>query len=397
MTAADRPAGLLFDAGLAGQSVEEFRRRVQAVLAESLVPLFAEAESRRTFPREALARLGASGLIRERWPNGARGDEGRAVLLCEELGHTGLGGLGIGLVIQVQAVLSILLKFGDSAALRGYADAVLDGHLVGALAATESHGGSDLGSVTTTAVRVADGWRVHGSKWFVSPGAAADFVVVLCRLGDRPDLALAVVPKSGFQARPLDTMGVRSLVTARLSIDAAIAPDLMIAASGSGLRAVTWGLTYERLGVAAYLMGTALLALELSATHLQRRNTFGSRLFDHQALRLRLARLWSEVSLARRGIQAVAATFGTPDVATARECAGIKATASLLAERVVTECMHLFGGAGYIESESPLARLLGDCHVGRLGAGTDEMMWELVAGGLLPDHEQYERFVDAAG
>jgi len=389
-----RSSERLFAAGLAGVHVDEYRLRVRSVLIDAVLPLLAQAEAERKFPREALRHLGTSGLIRERWPAGDPGDEGRAVILCEELGRTGLGGLGIGLLLQVQAVLSILVKFGRNELLSNYAAAVLDGELIGCLAATESHGGSDLSSVTTTAAREGDGWRIRGSKWFVSPGGAADFVIALCRLEGSGDLALAVVPRSGFQARQLDTMGVRSLATARLSIDAAIPEEAMIAASGSGLRAITWGLTHERLGVAAFMLGTAVLALELSTTHLQRRSTFGSRLFDHQALRLRLAAMWSEVRLAQRGMHAVAATFSTPDAASARECAGIKATVSLLAERVVTECMHLFGGSGYLDTESPLARLLGDCHLGRLGAGTDEMMWELVAGGLLPADDVYDRFVD---
>lgn len=394
-SAADTP-DLLFRSGLSGPAVESFRARARTEFAQSLLPLFAEAEANRCFPRAAHARFAASGLLRERWPHGAVGDEGKAVLLCEELGRAGLGGLGIGLVIQLQVVLSILLKFGRNDVLRGYAQGVLDGELVGCLAATESHGGSDLGSVRTTATREGAGWRVRGSKWFASPGGAADFVIVLCRLADGPGLALAVVPRPGFQARPLDTMGARSLHTARLSIDALIPDEQMIASSGSGLRAITWGLTHERLGVGAFLIGSALLALTLATTHLHRRGTFGAKLIDHQALRLRLAGMWSEVTLAARGIHAVAATFVTPDVEMARECAGVKATASLLAERVVTECMHLFGGSGYIETESPLARLLGDCHVGRLGAGTDEMMWELVAAGLRPADELYERFVDVA-
>ncbi len=392
------PPGL-FAAGLAGPHVEEYRTRVRAVLTESLVPLFGDAEAARQFPRESLRRLAEAGLLRERWPGGPRGDEGKATILAEELGRAGLGGVGIGLLIQFQVVLSILLKFGHSAPLREYADRILDGEFVGCLAASESHGGSDLGNIGTTAIREAGGWRVRGSKWFVSPGAAADFVVALCQLeGGRggDSLALAVVPRDGFGSRRLDTAGVRSLSTARLTIDTVIPDELMIAASGTGLRAITWGLTHERLGVAAYLVGTAFLALDLATTHLHRRRTFGARLVDHQALRLRLARLWSETTLASRGIHAVASCFDVPDPASARECAGVKATASLLSERVVNECMHLFGGSGYIETETPLARLLADSHVGRLGAGTDEMMWELVAGGLLAADDVYDRFVDVA-
>lgn len=392
----DGQLSTLFSHGLAGPHVDEFRERVRMLVRDALLPLFDEAETSRTFPREALARMAGAGLLRERWPGGPRGDEGKATIMAEELGWAGLGGLGIGVMLQFQAVLSILMKFAGTGRARDYAERMLDGEVVGCLAASEFHGGSDLGGVGTTAVREPGGWRVIGSKWFASPGAAADVVVALCRIdgddGESP-LALAVVPSDGFQARPLDTAGVRSLATARLNIDAVIEPDMLIGASGGGLRAITWGLTHERLGVAAYVLGTAQLALELATTHLHRRKTFGRRLLDHQALRLRLAQLWSEVTLARRGVHAVAASFTIPDAASARECAGVKVTASLLAERTIAECMHLFGGAGYVETETPLARLLRDCQVGRLGAGTDEMMWELVAGGLAPRDGLYESLV----
>ena len=80
---------------------------------------------------------------------------------------------------------------------------------------------------------------------------------------------------------------------------------------------------------------------------------------------------------------------------TARSVAAAKVTAATLAERVVSDCMQVLGGRGYLEDMTPLARMWRDVRLGRIGGGTDEMMWELVAGGLRGDDAAYDRFVRA--
>jgi hypothetical protein len=77
----------------------------------------------------------------------------------------------------------------------------------------------------------------------------------------------------------------------------------------------------------------------------------------------------------------------------AREVAGLKVTVARLGERVASECMHLLGARGYLEDRSPLARIWRDMRLARLGGGTDEMMWELVAGGLRGDDDAYAALV----
>jgi alkylation response protein AidB-like acyl-CoA dehydrogenase len=158
---------------------------------------------------------------------------------------------------------------------------------------------------------------------------------------------------------------------------------------GLGLIVLTWGLTKERLAIVAQVVGACRLAMTLATTHVTHRHQFGQRLLDHQVIRLRLAQLHAELQTIRAHLELLSGRTSLP----VREVAGLKVTAARFGERCVSECMHLFGGDGYIEDASPMGSLWRDVRLARLGGGTDEMMWELVAGGLVPDDDLYARMV----
>ena len=391
----------LYAAGIRGPHVDAYRKQVRGVLAR-VIELQPRAEQHREFPREALRILGCAGLLRERWALDGHGDMGRAMILAEELGYAGLGGIGVGISLHLEAVLAILTRFGYSDAASRICDGALDGHLVGCLATSERHAGSDLTSIATTLQRVPSGWRVTGRKWFVSPGAAANFALVLGRIcssgadraGRASRLALVLVLRDGLIVeRTLETVGMRSLGTARITVSADVPDEHMVGQPGTGLATVTWGLIHERLAIAAQSLGGAELAIGLAATHLYGRGQFGARLFDHQALRLRLAELAAQVAVMRRGVHDTAAQLRDLPEHGLRAVAAAKVSATRLASRVADETMHMFGGTGYVETATPLGRIWRDSRVGRLGAGSDEMMLELVASGLRGDEEAYERLV----
>lgn len=387
----------LFAEGIDSAEVRAHRERVRELIADEIVPLFASAEASRRFPREAAAAIGAAGLYRDRW-SGEHGDAGRALILAEELGRALVGGIGVGLMLQSEAVAPILRRFGRSPEALDWLGAVLDGEAVGCVAASELRGGSDLAAIETTARPDGDGWRIEGQKAYSSPAGAADFCLVLCRLEGDPSflgskLALALVERSQFQARLLQTSGCRSLQTSRLRIDARVPSELLLAPQGLGLHAANWGLTYERFAAAALALGGCDTVVGLTATHLRRRSQFGAPLFEHQALRMRLAALAGDLMLARQGLYAMAAGWGKPDGRLMRDAAAAKGSAAMLSERLLSECAHMFGGAGYLEDETPFPRLLRDLRVARLGGGTNEIMWELFAQGLESDDAAYDRLI----
>lgn len=373
----------------------DYREKVASLLRESVYPLLAKAEAERRFPREAVEIIGGAGLVRERW-EGEHGDPEKGVALIEELGRSALGGIAVAMVVQSESLLPMLSRFQDNPEVQKLMDGLLDGRLVGSIAITEPAAGSNPAAVLTTATQEDGGWRIRGSKWFSGPAAAADFALVLCRLEGAnsifgPPLSLAVVEREKLELRTLETWGCKSLQTSRFTVDAVIPHELLLAPDGRGVHALTYGLTYERLAGAVQALGVADTAIRLATTHLHRRQQFGVALYEHQALRLRLSALAAETLVTRRGLHSLANTFTGPTPRTIREVGGMKVTAGRLAERVVSECMHMFGGPGFLENETPLARLLRDIRLARLGAGTDELMWELFAGGLEVDEELYDR------
>jgi alkylation response protein AidB-like acyl-CoA dehydrogenase/acyl-CoA synthetase (AMP-forming)/AMP-acid ligase II len=386
--------------GIADPGVELFRDRVRALIDRYVSPLVDEAEEQRAFPREAIAELGREGLFRERWAGGDHGDCGKSALICEELARRGTGGVGVGVSVQMEAVLATLLRHGKTEELQALTEAALDGRMIGCVATSERANGSDVASIETTAMREGNGWRITGEKRYVSLGAAADFALVLAREHDprtasiAPSLTLFAVPASGFTVTDrLQGVGMRSLETVTLQIDAYVPHGNLISRSGRGVHAIQWGLLHERLATAAVMVGTASLALELATTHAERRVQFGAKLIRHQAVRVHLGEMASELWVARAGLYALAGSLDKARSDTARSVAAAKVTAAIMAERIVSDCLQVLGGRGYLEDMTPLARLWRDVRLGRIGGGTDEMMWELVAGGLQGDDELYDRFV----
>lgn len=391
-------AGPLLSKGLAGPHIDEYRERIRATVEREIAPLVDVAEREGRFPQGAVASFGSGGLYRERWCGD--GDLGRALVIGEELGAAATGGVGIGISVHLESVLAILLANQGTRELCDLTQAALDGREVGCVAFSEKTGGSDITAPATKLLRHGDGFRIIGEKAFVSAGAAADFALVLASDTDvasshaLPATTLVCVPRGGYEViERLPTLGVRSLETVRIGIDTTIPDTLIVGRRGRGLRIASYGLTHERLAAAAQLIGNLRLVITLAATRLRRRRQFGVALFDHQALRLRLAALHADASLATGGLQALAATVRLSRPAGVRAVAGAKVAIAHLAQRAIAECVHMFGGSAYLEAGTPLARMWRDVMLGRLGGGGDEVLWELVAGGLHGDEEIYRMHV----
>jgi alkylation response protein AidB-like acyl-CoA dehydrogenase len=403
-----KDAAGLFSDGIEGARVEQFTERVRSIVEKDIVPLAPTAEVARSFPREAIRALGQAGILRERWSSGRHGDLGMAVVLAETLGSAGFGGIAAGVSLHTEAATSILARFGRQGPLRERLEECLGGDSVACIATSESTVGSDLSSVRTTLVPArGQRWRLRGRKKFVSLAPVADFALVLARIagaaedpergkpaGAAPRLAMVVLDRQDMAiGRTFTPVGLHSLATAPVEFDTEVGPEAIIGPLGAGMLVLQHGLTHERLAIAASAAGMARLAVELAATHLRRRVQFGVPLFEHQALRLRLAELSAITDVLRAAVRGVALTAVVRGHPSGRSVAGLKVTTARLGEKVVSECMHLFGGAGYLEEETPLARLWRDSRIGRIGAGTDEMMWEIVAGGLHGNDVAYDAMV----
>lgn len=343
-------------------------------------------------PDQVIRALGAAGLLQERW---SRPDALFALALIDELGGRGQFDASVAVGLHVEACTGILRRHAPEA-LRPLVAAVQDGTAVACIGTTEEHAGSDLSAVRTEVTPTDDGWRVVGEKKYVTLSTTADVMLVLGRTGppDAPRPALVVVPRAGFEVVEVHRMeGVPDLDTARVTVDAHVPRSHLLGRPGMGVALLTGGLVRERFAITAQILATCRLALSLAVTRAHRRHQHGSTLWEHQALRLRLAELHAERTTLSAHLRVLALAPEPP----AREIAGLKLLSARFGERCLSECMHVFGAEGYTQGATPLGRLWRSIRLGRVGGGTDEMMAEVVAHALRPDDELYDRHVPGGG
>ncbi|MGH8927185.1 MAG: acyl-CoA dehydrogenase family protein, partial [Acidimicrobiia bacterium] len=245
--------------------------------------------------------------------------------------------------------------------------------------------GSDVAAIGTRAHRDGDGWRIEGTKMFITNGGIADLVFVAART--HPDakgsqaLSIFAVPKDadGFSVgRSLVKMGWRCSDTAELSFDNCWVGDgHLIGEQDRGFYYIMTNFQNERLAISAQAIGEATRALEITLEHVRNRRAFGRPLFDKQAIRQRLAMLTAKVEAGRQLIHHAAWLMeqGQDPV---KEVSMVKAYVGELANQVLYDCVQFHGGMGYIR-ETAVERLYRDVRIHSIGGGATEVMLDEIA------------------
>jgi acyl-ACP dehydrogenase len=379
----------------ARSGLDDYRTLLSDAFDERVVVWTAEAEVQERFPRQLIEHLGSCGVFSAKWTDEIMPDVGKLVELAFALGRLASAGIGVGVSLHDSAI-AILRRFGKSDYLKDICDQAILGKAVLCIGASEESGGSDLQIVETEISSRADGYDVRGVKKFVSLSPIADHIMVVARSVDHDptsrhgNVALVAVPTTQVSvAQPYNKVGAGPLDTAAVHIDAWVPADALVARAGTGLAAISWGLAHERMSIAGQVAASCQRAIGITLARMMNRRQFGHTLFEHQALRLRMADLQARVDLLRHALHGIAAQ-GRLDL---RAAAGVKVTAARLGEEVIGECMHIFGGAGYLVDETPLGKWWRDMKLARVGGGTDEVLWELVAAGMTPDYDGYAAVV----
>ncbi|MFB8007960.1 acyl-CoA dehydrogenase family protein [Nocardia sp. NPDC056000] len=377
---------------------DDFGRLLDEVFDADFQAVTDAAEKTGRFPRELIERLGSAGIFASKWQT-QRPDVAKLVMLSERLGGVGSASIAVGVSLHDSAI-AVLRRFGRSDYLRDIADRAVAGTAVVCLGASEARGGSDLQNADSIAIRTENGYRLRGAKKFVSLSTIADVIILVVRVvpedgaaASGGEVALFAVEADRVEiGEPYAKLGAHCLETAPIEFDVEVTEDAMIARPGTGLAILSWGLANERLSVAGQVVGACDLALGVTVAEMMRRTQFGKQLFEHQALRLRLADLRSRVDVLRYALLGLAAAGETPTIRTA---SAFKVTAARLGEEVISECLHIFGGTGYLTGVAPVEKWWRDMKLARTGGGTDEVLWELVAAGMRPDYDNHDRLVKA--
>jgi alkylation response protein AidB-like acyl-CoA dehydrogenase len=376
-------------------NIDAYRALLTEAFDDNVFVWTAEAEAKERFPRHLIEHLGARGVFRDKWSDSAQPDVAKLVELARALGKLGSAGIGVGVSLHDSAI-AILRRFARSGYLNDICAQAIAGEAVLCIGASEESGGSDL-QIVETEIRSCDGgFHIQGVKKFVSLSPIADHIMVVARSVDHDsasrhgNVAVIAVPTAQVTvASPYRKVGAGPLDTAAVEIDTWVPADALVARAGTGLAAISWGLAHERMSIAGQVASSCERALAITLARMMRRRQFGRTLFEHQALRMRMADLQSRVDLLSHALRGIAAQ-GRLNL---REAAAIKVCAARLGEEVISECMHIFGGAGYLVDETPLGQWWRDMKLARVGGGTDEVLWELVAAAMKPDYEGYDEIV----
>ena len=230
-----------------------------------------------------------------------------------------------------------------------------------------------------------DGWRINGSKMFITNGAVADLVFVAVRTnpevkGSR-GLSILAVPRAaeGFTvSRALPKMGWHSSDTAELSFsDCWVPGDHLIGNENRGFYYIMENFQNERLVIAAQAIGETTRAVELTLEHVRGRKAFGKPLFDKQVIRQRLAMASAQLEAARQLVYHTAWLMEQGEE-TVKEVSMVKALVGELANDVLYDCVQFHGGMGFI-AETAVERLYRDVRIHSIGGGATEVMLDEVA------------------
>ena len=363
------------------------RKTVRAFAEREILPHAAEWERVGELPRDLHRAAGAAGLLGVQFPEsvgGGGGDGADAVVVCEQLHESGVPGGVFASLFTCGIAVPHIIASGDRELIERFAVPTLRGEKIGALAITEPGGGSDVGHLTTRAVRDGDHYIVNGAKTYITSGVRADFVVTAVRTGGpgAAGVSLLVVEKGtpGFTvSRKLDKMGWRSSDTAELSYtDVRVPVGNLVGPENSGFLQIAQAFVSERIGLAAQAYASAQRCLDLTVAWCRDRETFGRPLISRQSVQNTLADMARRIDVARVYSRHVVQRQLAGETNLIAEVCFAKNTAVEAGEWVANQAVQLFGGMGYM-AESEVERQYRDMRIIGIGGGTTEILTSLAA------------------
>jgi alkylation response protein AidB-like acyl-CoA dehydrogenase len=373
-----------------GPEQQMLRDMVRRFVADKVIPHARSWDKAETFPLQLVRELGQMGLLGICIPT-ALGGAGlgalEAALVVEELAR-GDGSLALTVASHNGLCAGHIFLAGTPEQKERYVRPLAAGDKLGAWALTEPNSGSDAAHMATNAVRDGEGWRLNGSKIFITQGTVGDIYVVLAatdRAAGTRGITAFIVERDapGFGQAPLkDKMGMRGSDTAELSFDQVYVPDSQrLGALNQGFTDTLKILDRGRISIAALSVGLGRAALEESRRYSQQRQQFGKPIAEFQAIQWKLADMATEVDAARL-LTWRAAWLCDKQLPFATQASIAKLFASEAGLRAADEAVQIHGGYGYT-AEFPVERNLRDAKLCTIGEGTSEVQRIVIARGIL--------------
>jgi len=357
---------------------EDLLALTRELAEKELQPRAARHEADETFPEGLFPTLGAAGLLGLPYPEEFGGSGQPYEVYLQVLEELGAAWAAVAVATSVHGLSCFpLATFGTAQQQQRWLPEMLAGGLLGAYSLSEAHAGSDAAALSCKAVPTEDGYRVSGSKAWITNGGKADFYVTFLRTSEDGPRGVSCFLVAGDTdglsfGRPEEKMGLRAIPTTSAHYDNAfLDADRLLGAPGQGLPIAFAALDSGRLGIAAVAVGLAQGALADAVAYAKQRTTFGRRIIDHQGLGFLLADMAAAVDSARATYLDAARRrdAGRPY---SRQTSVGKLVGTDAAMKVTTDAVQVLGGYGYTR-DFPLERYMREAKIMQIFEGTNQI------------------------
>jgi alkylation response protein AidB-like acyl-CoA dehydrogenase len=364
---------------------DQLRESIARFVAKELAP-HAEEWEETTFPDSVFPRMGELGYLGLHVPEqygGQGGDYFSSLVLAEEMGGSLSGGLSMGIAVHTDMAMPPILKFGTEEQKQEWVVPAVAGQKILCLGITEPDAGSDVAGIKTRAVKDGDEYVINGSKTYITNGHRADVIVLVTKTD--PDagydgFTLFLVPMDApgvIREKKLEKLGMHASDTALLAFqDVRVPESAVLGQVGKGFYHIMWELQGERLIGAAGCVAGAQRCFERTLQYAQERTAFGRQIGKFQVIRHKFAEMATKIESARQMTYVTAWRVANGEYPV-REISMAKLHAARIAVEVADECIQIHGGAGYMK-EYGVERVWRDMRLNRIGAGTDEIMLDVI-------------------
>jgi acyl-CoA dehydrogenase len=341
-------------------------------------------------PRDALRTMGALGMFSLRVPE-RHGGLGLGMLasaaFSEALGASTFAGFDVTVLVHTDMAGPHLLNSGSTGQLEQWLPGVLSGETILSIAVTEPDAGSDVAGIRTRATKDGDGWRINGTKTFITNAVYGNMTIVAAKTDpdNKYGITMFLVPAGteGFTvSKKLDKHGWRCSDTAELVLDDVwIADDQVLGTVHHGFYETMKNFQNERMVLIGMGVGAAQAAIDQTLAYTQERSAFDGHLFDLGAIRQRMAMNQAKLDAVRASMYH-AAWLGDEVMGAGldnvKEMSGVKAFGAEAINQIMYDCVQFHGGMGYMR-ETPVERMYRDARILPIGGGATEVMLEEVA------------------
>lgn len=377
---------LAYDADL-----ELFKDNFKRFMNEHVAPHYEEWEKDGLMPRSMWKLLGDNGFLCVDVPEEYGGygvPTEYSLMLVEESARAGYGALSTAISCHSEIAAPYILNIANEEQKQYWLPKMVAGDVVGAIGMTEPGAGSDLQGMRSSAILNGDHYVLNGSKTFISNGQHADLVVLAAKTDPQArakgvSLLLVDTHLEGFKkGTNLDKIGLHSQDTSELFFDNVKVPaNQLLGNAGQGFAYLMQELPRERTAIAATALGAIRGAIDVTTQYVQERQAFGQKIGSFQNTRFVLAQAKID--------ELATAAFYNQNLALYKEkkldvetAAALKSFSSDMQMKVADNLLQLFGGYGYM-TEYPISRFFVDARIQRIYGGTNEIMKEIVARGIL--------------